>query len=83
MFAVAPPMLPVPDLSLAAMGTHVEAVCVGFMVVRGDETKVRKTPESCPNPQHFFLYSPADNRLLRPRSSRKRPLGRPVFGDKR
>jgi hypothetical protein len=35
MFAVAAPMLPAPDLSLAAMGTRVEAVCVGFMVATG------------------------------------------------
>jgi hypothetical protein len=35
MFAVAAPMLPAPDLSLAAMATRVEAVCVGFMVATG------------------------------------------------
>jgi hypothetical protein len=35
MFAVAAPMLPAPDLSLAAMATLVEAVCVGFMVATG------------------------------------------------
>jgi hypothetical protein len=35
MFAVAAPMLPAPDLSLAAMGIRVEAVCVGFMVATG------------------------------------------------
>jgi len=35
MFAVAAPMLPAPDLSLAAMTTRVEAVCVGFMVATG------------------------------------------------
>jgi hypothetical protein len=35
MFAVAAPMLPAPDLSLAAMGTRVEAVCVGFLVATG------------------------------------------------
>ena len=28
-------MLPAPDLSLAAMGTRVEAVCVGFLVATG------------------------------------------------
>jgi multidrug efflux pump subunit AcrA (membrane-fusion protein) len=35
MFAVAAPMLPAPDLSLAAMATRVEAVCAGCMVVAG------------------------------------------------
>jgi hypothetical protein len=35
MFAVAAPMLPAPDLSLAAMGTRAEAVCVGFLVATG------------------------------------------------
>jgi hypothetical protein len=35
MFAVAAPMFPAPDLSLAAMGTRVEAVCVGFLVATG------------------------------------------------
>jgi hypothetical protein len=35
MFAVAAPMLPAPDLSLAAMATRVEAVCAGFMVATG------------------------------------------------
>jgi hypothetical protein len=35
MFAVAAPMLPAPDLSLAAMASRVEAVCVGFMVATG------------------------------------------------
>jgi hypothetical protein len=34
-FAVAAPMLPAPDLSLAAMGTRVEAICVGFLVATG------------------------------------------------
>jgi hypothetical protein len=35
MFAVAAPMLPAPDLSLAAMGTRVGAVCLGFSVATG------------------------------------------------
>ena len=35
MFAVAAPMLPAPDLSLAAMGTRVEAVSIGFLVATG------------------------------------------------
>ena len=35
MFAVAAPTLPAPDLSLAAMATRVEVVCVGFMVATG------------------------------------------------
>jgi hypothetical protein len=35
MFAVAAPMLPAPDLSLVAMATRAEAVCVGFMVATG------------------------------------------------
>ena len=35
MFAVAAPMLPAPDLSLAAMATRVEAVCAGCMVAAG------------------------------------------------
>jgi hypothetical protein len=35
MFAVAAPMLPAPDLSLAAMATRVEAVCAGSMVAAG------------------------------------------------
>jgi hypothetical protein len=35
MFAVAAPMLPAPDLFLAAMRTSVEAVCVGFLGATG------------------------------------------------
>ncbi len=35
MFAVAAPMLPAPDWSLAAMSTRVEAVCVGFLMATG------------------------------------------------
>jgi hypothetical protein len=35
MFAVAAPMLPAPDLSLVAMGSRVDAVCVGFTVATG------------------------------------------------
>ena len=35
MFAVAAPMLPAPDLSLAAMATRVAAVCTGCMVTAG------------------------------------------------
>jgi hypothetical protein len=35
MFAVAAPMLPAPELSLATMATRVEAVCAGCMVAAG------------------------------------------------